>query len=356
MPEKSTVDGLYVLNQIVNAYFIIDMFVQFNLGFIRHSKKDGDNDSDNINMGAVVETDRFQIAKHYTRTWFLTDLLSCIPYDDIGKWTKSDDVSSLKILRVVRLLRLIKLLRFIKASTIVRRMERRSSLSHSTVMLMKFGVVILIIAHWMACTWCMTVSLQPTRASTWYSALAADDDGTVRNDTYNDEFNMYCAALYWAVATITSVGYGDISATNPTEFKVSIICVLLSSCLWAYIIGSACGIISNLDVATINHHQTLDQLNLFIREYGQNFSQPMKEQLREFFHHSSNLRRTEEYHSNLISKMSPVLQREVTSKYCAWIKDVPYFAHARSAFVVGLVNNATFSLFIPQERIRSCDE
>ena len=87
---------------------------------------------------------------------------------------------------------------------------------------------------------------------------------------------------------------GDISATNPTEFKVAIVLVLIASCLWAYIIGSACGIISNLDVATINHHQTLDQLNFFIKEYGQAFSQPMKEQLREFFHHSSNLRRTEE--------------------------------------------------------------
>jgi hypothetical protein len=54
--------------------------------------------------------------------------------------------------------------------------------------------------------------------------------------------------------------------------------------------------------------------------------------------------------------MSPVLQREVTSRYCSWMKDVPYFAHARSAFVVGLVNMATFALFIPQERIRTCDE
>lgn len=57
-----------------------------------------------------------------------------------------------------------------------------------------------------------------------------------------------------------------------------------------------------------------------------------------------------------MQQMSPLLQREVTSKHCTWIKDVPYFAQARSAFVVALVNNAQFMLFLPQERVRTCDE
>jgi len=51
-----------------------------------------------------------------------------------------------------------------------------------------------------------------------------------------------------------------------------------------------------------------------------------------------------------------LLQREVASKHCTWIKEVPYFAQARSAFVVALVNNAQFMLFLPQERVRTCDE
>jgi hypothetical protein len=65
-----------------------------------------------------------------------------------------------------------------------------------------------------------------------------------------------------------SVGYGDISATNPAEQRVCVLLVLSSACLWAYIIGSVCGIISNLDVAQIVYHQNMDQLNLFIQENG----------------------------------------------------------------------------------------
>ena len=84
-----------------------------------------------------------------------------------------------------------------------------------------------------------------------------------------------------------------------------------SACLWAYIIGSACGIISNLDVSAINHYQTLDQLNYFVKENKSEFSGPLRDQMREFFHHTKAMRRTEDYHLHIISKMSPVLQREV---------------------------------------------
>ena len=241
MPTSSEVDALYVVNQIVNAFFILDMAIQFNLAFVRHSVKEDDNATFKI-----VETRRKEIAKNYMKTCkvhrstiklpesasdqsffslsnarrslthsltrslahsltrllagFPTDLLSCVPFDDLGNLTNSDSVSNLRILRVVRLLRLVKLLRFIKASAIFKRMERRSSLPHSSVMLIKFGFVIVIFAHWMACVWCMTVSLQPAGAATWYSALSEDGEG------YDHHFNQYCAALYWAVATITSVG------------------------------------------------------------------------------------------------------------------------------------------------------
>ena len=39
--------------------------------------------------------------------------------------------------------------------------------------------------------------------------------------------DKYSAALYWAVVTITSVGYGDICAKNAAEFRVATVCVLI---------------------------------------------------------------------------------------------------------------------------------
>ena len=67
----------------------------------------------------------------------------------------------------------------------------------------------------------------------------------------------YAAAVYWALVTITSVGYGDITPKNPTEAWWCTVLLLIGSCLWAYIIGNVCGIVSTLDVETSRHQQTI---------------------------------------------------------------------------------------------------
>ena len=75
------------------------------------------------------------------------------------------------------------------------------------------------------------------------------------------EKEIYPAAIYWSVVTITSVGYGDITAQNPDEMCIATIFLLMSACLWAYIIGNATAIVSTGDPDAIAHHQTMDALN-----------------------------------------------------------------------------------------------
>ena len=43
----------------------------------------------------------------------------------------------------------------------------------------------------------------------------------------NEKSELYAVSIYWAITTITTVGYGDISASNTTEYWFcSIIMVL----------------------------------------------------------------------------------------------------------------------------------
>ena len=42
---------------------------------------------------------------------------------------------------------------------------------------------------------------------------------------------VYAAAIYWSIVTITSIGYGDITPTNTNEMFVGTAILLFGSCL-----------------------------------------------------------------------------------------------------------------------------
>ena len=70
------------------------------------------------------------------------------------------------------------------------------------------ALTITIIAHIVACIWIFLAKLEGTGPDTWIvrSGYADDTDGTV-----------YVASLYWAFTTMSTVGYGDISARTEKE-------------------------------------------------------------------------------------------------------------------------------------------
>ena len=62
----------------------------------------------------------------------------------------------------------------------------------------------------------------------WVNALGIDNE---------DPSTRYIAACYWAVVTISTVGYGDITPTNVTEVLVTILLVFVGVSSYSYIIS-----------------------------------------------------------------------------------------------------------------------
>ena len=58
-------------------------------------------------------------------------------------------------------------------------------------------------------------------------------------DIVNEDFaTKYVTALYWSIATMVGVGYGDVRAENTAERIYSIIAQIMGASIFGYIIGN----------------------------------------------------------------------------------------------------------------------
>merc|ERR1712086_1049331 len=96
--------------------------------------------------------------------------LSILPFDSIAlSMDLDEDVSNLKIMRLIRLMRLIKLVRILRASRIFTRIQATLSWSFSSVALCRFLIMAFVGMHWFACLWKITADLQEIGESWLYN-------------------------------------------------------------------------------------------------------------------------------------------------------------------------------------------
>jgi len=69
-----------VLDSVVDVIFLVDIVLNFHTTF--------------VGPGGEVISDPKLIRMNYLKTWFVIDLLSCLPYDIINAFENVDEVSS----------------------------------------------------------------------------------------------------------------------------------------------------------------------------------------------------------------------------------------------------------------------
>ncbi|KAL1454966.1 hypothetical protein WDU94_009093 [Cyamophila willieti] len=122
--------SLLVVDSIVDVIFFIDIVLNFHTTF--------------VGPGGEVVSDPKVIRMNYLKSWFVIDLLSCLPYDVFNAFDHDEDgIGSLfSALKVVRLLRL---------GRVVRKLDRY--LEYGAAMLILLLCFYMLVAHWLACIW-----------------------------------------------------------------------------------------------------------------------------------------------------------------------------------------------------------
>lgn len=326
-----TVDARFVINRIVDLGFLMDMGFNFFLPY---------QTSDNR-----MVTDHGVIVRKYLLGWFPVDLVSIIPYDLIAVMMRDDSLSNLKVLRAIRLLRLAKLLRIIRLGRLFRRFEATHEVNYAVLALNKFGFGILFLAHWMACLFYLIAATE-AKENNWitgYFDVSAEDAFGI------DKGTLYVASVYWAVATLSTLGYGDVIPATNAERMYAVVGTFIGGAVYAYLLGSVCSIVTNLDEGSNTFYRQMDELNRFMKE--KDITAPLRVKLRDYFRFRRNSRALVEW-SGVMHLMSDSLRLDVAEEvFGGWIRAMPIFRDCPKRLPAMLSAHLSSLVLSPHENI-----
>eukprot|EP00439_Symbiodinium_sp_Y106_P046962 s836_g6.t1 len=321
---------LTVLSLAVDLVYVVDMILQFFTSYPRRTAR-----------GVEWEVRLPRITIHYLKTWFILDFVTLIPFDIIALTSGVEDVKELNGVKAIRVLRLVKLFRVLKTSKFTHKYEIPYSIPYQQVTLFKFLLILILVCHWLACVWALTLQLVSSDLPQWIDEVEAEDL-EFGIQTRDSPVSMYIASFYFCSYTMTSVGYGDFGPRNILERVVCTVIVMVSGLLWAYVLGQVCAIVADMNAESQGFKQKMHHLNQMM--HTQSIPQELQRRVRSFFLHNrtadappnspgpllvlGSYRNQALYvtQQQLLETMSPQLQAEVcTALTLPWLEKVTFF-------------------------------
>ena len=317
----SPTEHLFLFNRVVDLVFIVDFMLQWFL-MVQLNTREG--------VRWISQPSR--VAVHYIKSWFFLDALSVgvSTFDYLTVFGDPDGVGSmteLRTLRVLRALRLIKLIKVLGAARVFKRWETKIAVNYAALSLIKCLIGLLVESHWFACIWTLQAKLQTPVLSTWLGkdgVYCHADDSATSGVTCLGTFQLYVASFYWAVYTITSIGFGDITPTpgNTTEQLVTTLLLIMGAISWSLVVAIIVANLSGLDPEADEFTTTMGELNKMMMRQGLPTEQRVR--LREYYSQSRHVRVVNKQ-TELLSLMSPTLKSEVAFKISKeWLAKVWY--------------------------------
>ncbi|KAM6082806.1 voltage-gated delayed rectifier potassium channel KCNH1 [Chlamydotis macqueenii] len=248
-----------VVDSIVDVIFLVDIVLNFHTTFVGPA-------------GEVISDPKL-IRMNYLKTWFVIDLLSCLPYDVINAFENVDEgISSLfSSLKVVRLLRL---------GRVARKLDHY--IEYGAAVLVLLVCVFGLAAHWLACIWysigdyeVIDEDTNTIRTESWLYQLGVSIGTPYRFNASGfgkweggpSKDSVYISSLYFTMTSLTSVGFGNIAPTTDGEKIFAVAMMMIGSLLYATIFGNVTTIFQQMYANTNRYHEMLNSVRDFLKLY-----------------------------------------------------------------------------------------
>lgn len=255
------------IDAVINYFFMFDIVLNFFIG---------------IHIKHKYVTHHGIIAVEYLKSWFIIDVLATFPLNLVLEqgFSQSNRIFRLarisKLSKLSKVFRLLKVSRFFKRVAFINAIQDYFNINYGISRLITFILSFVILSHIVGCMW-------------YFLPLLYDEqDNWVMNKNLYDEdvFRKYIMSMYWAITTITTCGFGDISASNLLEYIFSLCWVFLGVLFYSFTIGTLSTILVNMNTKDNILAQKLNIINLYCREAK--LSDEINKEMKRVIIHKSN--------------------------------------------------------------------
>ncbi len=178
--------GWFVFDLFIDLYFIMDVCLNFRTAIIT---KDGE-----------VLYKQKDVSLYYMKTWFVLDLISCLPLEYVAFLLGNADDT-----RLLRMFKLVKLLRLVRIKRILERWEEDL---YSTGWLdgLKLIALILVSSHWICCAWFFVGCPMPGEAQKGWVVRHYADEGGWQSQGRGQ---LYLDSAFFSLMAVIMIGTTD---------------------------------------------------------------------------------------------------------------------------------------------------
>ncbi|TNV87308.1 hypothetical protein FGO68_gene14185 [Halteria grandinella] len=283
----------------IDVWFLFEIFINFFTGFYEKGT-------------LVMHLPR--ILKSYICGYFFADVLSSVPISFFSNDQMLDSISPhalqsakfIRMIRMTRYLRLLRLVRFVKVSKLMQAFEVLI-VSEQASLIMRFLNIcffVVFIAHWIACVLYSVTEYETDEGVSWLYLQNLQDASISEK---------YVNALYWVITTTCTVGYGDFHPTTTAERVVVMVCMLVQSGMFAYIIGDISRMVSNFNLLATHFKERMNYVEKFLRE--KDIPINLRQQVKRYLEYNWETPKRQFERKNY-----SLFQREDSLKYrCPWL-------------------------------------